>query len=88
MLSTGFHLCRYGSRGKRTGQSVLVSKVNTSVGAHLKTFWSIFVYIVFVSFVNNVNIITVEDFHIRSLYILCNPLLQNIVQVKCLTLYE
>ena len=40
-LSTSFHLCRYGSRGKRTGQSASVSKVNTSLGAHLKTFWSI-----------------------------------------------
>ena len=40
-LSTGLHLCMYGSRGKRTGQSALVSKVNTSLGAHLKTFWSI-----------------------------------------------
>ena len=48
----------------------------------------IFVYVVLVSFVNNINIVNVEHFHIWSLYIFCNPLLQNIVQVKCLTLYE
>ena len=36
----------------------------------------------------NVNIVNVEYFHIWSLYIFCNPLLQNIVQVKCLILYE
>ena len=40
-LSTGFHPFRYGSKGKRIGQSASVSKVNTSLGAHLKTFWSI-----------------------------------------------
>ena len=38
----------------------------------------------FVYFVNNVNIVNVEHFHIWSLYIFCNPLLQD----KCLTLYE
>ena len=47
-----------------------------------------FVYVVLVSFVNNVNIVNVEHFHIWSLYIFCNPLLQNTIQVKCLTLYE
>ena len=29
--------------------------------------------------------VNVEHFHIWSLYIFCNPLLHNIVQVKCLT---
>ena len=47
------------------------------------------VYFVYVFvFVNNINIVNVEHFHIWSLYIFCNPLLHNIVQVKCLTLYE
>ena len=71
-----------------TGQFASAVKANTSLGAHWKTFWYIFVYVVLVSFVKNVNIINVEHFHIRSLYIFCNPLLQNIAQVKCLTLYE
>ena len=43
---------------------------------------------VLVYFVRNVNIVNVEHFHIWSLYIFCNPLLRNILQVKCLTLYE
>ena len=43
---------------------------------------------IFVSFISNVNIVNVEHFHIWSLYIFCNPLVQNILQVKCLTLYE
>ena len=43
---------------------------------------------IFVSFVSNINIVNVKHFHIWNLYIFCNPLLQNIVQVKCLTLYE
>ena len=38
--------------------------------------------------INNVNIVNVEYFHIWSLYIFCNLLLHNIIQVKCLTLYE
>ena len=42
----------------------------------------------FVYFVNNVNIVNVEHLQIWSLYIFCNPLLQNIIQVKCLTLYS
>ena len=50
-----------------TGQSALAIKDHTSLGVHWKTFWSN-VYD-FVSFVNNVNIINVEHFHIRSLYI-------------------
>ena len=42
----------------------------------------------FVYFVNNVNIVNVEHFHIWSLYIFCNSLLHNIIQVKCLTIYS
>ena len=50
----------------------------------LEDFWynvNVFMFL----FVNNVN---VEHFHIWSLYIFCNPLLQNVIQVECLTLYE
>ena len=50
----------------------------------LEDFWYN-VYVFLFLFVNNVN---VEHFHIWSLYIFCNPLLQNIIQVECLTLYE
>ena len=58
-----------------TGQSALAVKANTSLGAHWKTIWSIFVYVVLVSFVNKLNIINVEHFHIWTLYIFCNSLL-------------
>ena len=87
-LSKGFHPCKYRRGNQRIGQSALAVKANTSLGAHWKTFWYIFVYVVLVSFVNNVNIVTVEHFHIWSLYIFCNPLLRNILQVKCLTIYD
>ena len=87
-LALVFHPCRYRRGNQRTGQSVPAVKANTSLGAHWKTIWSIILYVVLVSFVNNINIVNVENFHIWSLYIFCNSLLQNIVQVKCLTLYE
>ena len=47
-----------------TKQSALTVKANTSLGAHWKTIWSIFVYVVLVSFVNKLNIVNVEHFHI------------------------
>ena len=52
----------------------------------LRTFLVYFVY-VFV-FVNNVKFVYVEHSHLWSLNIFCNPLLHNIFQVKCLTVYE
>ena len=48
----------------------------------LEDFWYN-VYVFLFLFVNNVN---VEHFHIWSLYIFCNPLLQNIIQVNYLTI--
>ena len=69
------------------GQSASTVKGHTLLGAHWKSFWYN-VYVFLFLFVNNVNIVNVEHFHIWSLYIFCNPLLQNIIQVKCLTLYE
>ena len=53
----------------------------------LRTFWSI-VYMSLVLFVNNVKFVYVEHSHLWSLNIFYNPLLQNIFQVKCLTVYE
>ena len=50
----------------------------------LEDFWYN-VYVFLFLFANNVN---VEHFHIWSLYIFYNPLLQNVIQVECLTLYE
>ena len=44
------------------------------------------VYFVYVFvFLNNVKFLYVEHSHLWSLNIFCNPLLQNIFQVKCLT---
>ena len=63
-LARVFHPCRYKRGNQRIGQSASTVKANTSLGAHWMTIWYIFVYVVLVSFVNNVNIINVEHFHI------------------------
>ena len=54
----------------------------------LKTFLVYFVYVFFFFFVKNVKFVYVKHSHLWSLNIFCNPLLQNIFQVKCLTVYE
>ena len=52
----------------------------------LRTFLVNFVYVFL--FVSNVKFVYVEHSHLWSLNIFCNPLLQNIFQVKCLTVYK
>ena len=46
-----------------------------------------FVY-VFFFFVNNVKFVYVEHSNLWSLNIFCNPPLHNILQVKCLIVYD
>ena len=48
----------------------------------------LFFFVFFVFFVNNVKFVYVEHFHLWSLNMFCNLLLENIFQVKCLTVYE
>ena len=85
-LSTGISSV-YVQKKEIEARTIHISnQVQRNTRCPLRTFLVYFVY-VFV-FVNNVKFVYVEHSHLWSLNIFCNPLLQNIFQVKCLTVYE
>ena len=76
-LSTGVSSVQVQKR-KPEGKTIHISNQGQHINrGPFEDFWYN-VYVFLFLFVNNVN---VEHFHIWSLYIFCNPLLQNILQV-------